>query len=425
MPFYTNEVEREGRARSRERRAGRGVRDRIPHRESSHNRRARRPTTRRRSRESTRSSLPTSHSQSEGAHNRRRVGEARRVQGRGDGDRDHGVPFDLRDWIDIQKRYKMATRGPRGGKQSGPRGKQGDLSITVGDRRAARGDRRVERGRDQRLDNSQEKYRSDIHHRDSYRQKKGDHRAGGRPHARPHQEKRRVKGQKKVSKKLVRPQDKKLVMLLGHSQLRNLFDLADSPHKSREFASLPLRTNFDLNEIYCHWRVRSGLKIKDMGLKEFDMLDREQPKILYIQLADNDLGSNDLPRNVAQMAVNVARIIVDDPTSSVKLVIISKALPREGTTVHMKVSLTRFNRKVEAFNTFLQDELMSPWGKSHEKVEPRSFTDPRIWVWDHRRFGPRLDLKRDGVHLNEKGERALYYSIRGALQIALQPEWDV
>jgi hypothetical protein len=106
------------------------------------------------------------------------------------------------------------------------------------------------------------------------------------------------------------------------------------------------------------------------------------------------------------------------------MVIISKALPREAKNSHMKVSVERYNQKVAAFNTYLEKELIHPDTPKSRKVNPQSFVDPKIWVWDHRRFGPRVNLHRDGVHLNEAGLRALYYSIRSAIQIGLLHKWD-
>jgi hypothetical protein len=414
--------EKNERARSRERRVRRRVRERSPHRESTHNRKARK-VPRRRSRDErlpTRPSLPTA--RSNGAQNRREAGGDRRKNVERNKTRDHGGVKDLRLRLDAQRR----KRSPRGHADVKPSRRHRQDSPSKSAKRSS--------DRKSSLDRSRCHCRREVNRccnsQDMTRQEKGDQkRRAGDYHQKRQVKIKGPKSQKKQKVKVhrppVRPQDKKRVVILGHSLIRNLYNLITDHPNNKQVASFPLKTDFDLQEVTCKWKYRTGMQVRDLGKKEFDMIAQDKPRLLYLHLADNDLGTLDFPKKVAKTIIDVAKGIVECPGSSIQLIIISKAFPRERATRFMDVSVVRFNEKVDAFNTFLEEELMTKWGKGSRKVEPRSFKNPKIWVWDHRRFGPRVNLHPDGIHLSEEGLRALYYSLRGLLHIALQPEWNV
>jgi hypothetical protein len=276
---------------------------------------------------------------------------------------------------------------------------------------------------------SQDSYRSDIH--SAFQSVRGGRGERGRkrfvyPSEKGHgksQAKNQVKKTKTVQPKTVRPEEMKDVVILGHSFIRNLHSLVTSNKDHRKPASFPMSKTFNLQEVVAHWVYDSGLKVSDINVDYFVQIAKANPRIIYMQLADNDLGGKGLPKSIARATIDLAKGLADSEMK-VCIVIISKALPREAKTRHMEVSVERYNEKVDAFNTYLEMELIHLWAAKSRKVRPESFVDPRVWVWDHRRFGPRINLHQDGVHFNEAGLRALYYSIRSAIQIGLLPQWD-
>jgi hypothetical protein len=273
---------------------------------------------------------------------------------------------------------------------------------------------------------SQDNYRSDIHSAfQSVRGGRGctDGKCFVYTDQKKNQAKNQVKKTKKVQPKTVRPEEMKDVVILGHSFIRNLHSLVTSRQESRKPASFPMSISFNLQEVVAHWVYDGGLKVADINVEYFVQIAKANPRIVYMQLADNDLGGKDLPKSVARATIDLAKGLANSEMK-ICIVIISKALPGEAKTRHLEVSVERYNQKVEAFNTYLDTELMHPGAAKSRKVNPESCVDPRVWVWDHRRFGPRINLHQDGVHLNEAGLRALYYSIRSAIQIGLLPQWD-
>lgn len=207
--------------------------------------------------------------------------------------------------------------------------------------------------------------------------------------------------------------DKLSVMIIGHSLIDDVKYFA---HHSMKGAS-----NLRLEQLEVDWQTMRGLnwrKLRKHIVPKIGLGNKQSlPDIIYIHVAENDLDSKESYSIVARKYLHQVRTWID--SLGVKVVILGNGIPRR------KTRKSDFDRKWRLFNAQMRSRLLHSDSKAHGKVTADRFIEPGLWWWEHERLSktspkqdPQLAKRKfafDGVHLNYRSTKRLYYSIRTAL----------
>ena len=186
-----------------------------------------------------------------------------------------------------------------------------------------------------------------------------------------------------------------VALILGHSFLRRL--------------KLDLYSAFDSRASKCFGFGEVALvQLFGVGgrtiprVRKFDLhvVSRTQPSIVVLELGTNDLSVSRPEVIGSQLHDFVLELLHD---FQVRIVAVCKVIPR----VPMSLTEVNLNAQAAVLNQYL-DVVLSDLD--------------RVFVWKHKGFSsPSSHLfLPDGVHLNSRGQYALYRSYRGAILAALR-----
>ena len=190
-------------------------------------------------------------------------------------------------------------------------------------------------------------------------------------------------------------------LILGHSYIRRLKKAMDTGIHPR---------NMDLVEYSLSWWYRSGAKTADIKANLTQVL-RVQPNIIFLQIGGNDFDGEDTScfMDIPFQITALARALRQH--HSVKAVYVGKLYYRSThpkylpTPAHVKC----YNDKVDVIN-----EVLGSTANTLEKLQ--------IIIRNHKGRVKLRDaiLSCDGTHLNARGEKKFYRSVRGSLVNAKQ-----
>lgn len=178
------------------------------------------------------------------------------------------------------------------------------------------------------------------------------------------------------------------VMVFGHSYIRRLKEFCLAEGKSN--------MGFRTDEVEVEMVGFGGMKFP----KTWDGVSiarQYEPDVMIVQVGGNDLGSpNSSPQALVTEIIEFGSLLV---SSGVKTVRICQLLPR----LRCRAG---YNDDVETTNNMLEEQLN------------KSGMTPGVRFWYHNKGlnsrNPLLYLP-DGVHLNPKGYRRYFASVRGAV----------
>ena len=185
------------------------------------------------------------------------------------------------------------------------------------------------------------------------------------------------------------------VLILGHSFVKRLyFDL------SRDRLP-PLNLELDLRdtaEIYFH-----GIGGRTVAkLRQFDLrtVRRLRPNVVLLEIGTNDLCQDVHPTTVGSDIEDLVQQLITE--FGVSVVCVCHVIPRSS----QNRDCNAFAAKARSLCQYL-DVVIEPIQSS--------------FCWRHTLFtNPYKDLYCDSVHLNARGQKALYRSYRGAILKALK-----
>ena len=185
------------------------------------------------------------------------------------------------------------------------------------------------------------------------------------------------------------------VLILGHSFVKRLyFDLS-----RRRLPRANLQ--FDLEgrvEVFFHGI--GGRTVAKLVEHDLNVVRRICPHIVILEIGTNDLGQNIPTQTVGSAIDDLVHLLVG--SLGVSIVCVCHVIPRCASS-HNAAS---FALKARTLCQYLEVVL-----------EPSM----NVFCWRHRLFtDPRKDLYIDDVHLNLRGQTALYRSYCGAILKALK-----
>ena len=178
-------------------------------------------------------------------------------------------------------------------------------------------------------------------------------------------------------------------LVLGHSFVRRL-------KKRMEKAGweLSLRHRVHLHGV-------GGRRIKTVYQNDGDVVRRYLPDVVFLQVGGNDITCRESPTDVFRMLERLVRWLSEELMVPTVIVgsIFCRRRPRG-------MSRRQYDRRKRKINLFLSRR----YGAYRR--------GKRVFFFTHSFFRDRY-FERDGVHLNDRGNRMFFYSIRTALQLAL------
>ena len=192
--------------------------------------------------------------------------------------------------------------------------------------------------------------------------------------------------------------DRTVVAIIGHSYVSRL-EMFASEHEHHN-----IRSDLNLRQCEVHWLGNRGGKVKKVLRYDLMAIDAIRPDVAIVHLGGNELDNGDDPETVAASLVHLAGRLKDH---GCQLVYLCSVLPRPRPKFS---SQQQFQTAADHFNDHLKIILDHRPGHKQDK----EFQN--IKFWQHRRFRENeLNVHdRDGVHLNDLGQKRLYYSIRQA-----------
>ena len=165
------------------------------------------------------------------------------------------------------------------------------------------------------------------------------------------------------------------------------------------------------------WQVKRGMNWAWFKEAVLPNLCVAEPRVVYIQLVDNDLDSIMGLEVIRDAYVSQARALV---ASGVEIVILSMALHRHPSKGFKCPSMTQesYSERINSFNSMMRQSLLvNPDRPVKGPVGQERYTIPRVWWWEHQRLrsDPPASVSGDGVHLSQAGTDRLYKSIRNAV----------
>lgn len=191
------------------------------------------------------------------------------------------------------------------------------------------------------------------------------------------------------------------VLLLGHSFMRRLYyDLIDNV----------LPADFGLAQCVVDCFGLGGYRLckrdndatKHAFWQSFgDKINSLQPKIVVLQVGENDVDSSVPALNVASAIEEVAAWL--NNSVNIPLVMVCELFPRENT----RISPMEYEEKRKLTNTILETMVSVHGG---------------VRFWKHRRiFQAQTDIfASDGIHLSPFGQQRYHRSLRYAIMMAVR-----
>ena len=165
--------------------------------------------------------------------------------------------------------------------------------------------------------------------------------------------------------------------------------------------------NFDLCEYNVQYVHKNGGHITDLEEKLHEMT-ADKPSAVFLQIGGNDFSGKSIPDHTS-IPAKLHKLATCIKQTGVQYVIIGKLFYR-GKSKYLPNSyqIKTYNDKVTAVNKKL-DELATDMKAQN------------ILVWNHkgRVQCAQEMLASDGTHLNERGQKKFWRSIRGALKHCL------
>ncbi len=172
-----------------------------------------------------------------------------------------------------------------------------------------------------------------------------------------------------------------------------------------------LHGNFKLDNVVPLWKVRRGLNIRGLWHVICEFVNDSRPDIAVVQLCGNDVDSAMKVEYLVEEYLLLAHRYVC--YCGVHTIILCEALPRDKPK-HWSTQ-DYLTRRI-LFNATMKDKLVKTDAKG---LAHTNFTNEAIWFWSHEKLQGSTQL-RDGVHLTEKGQRRLYFSLQMVMREAMK-----
>lgn len=184
-------------------------------------------------------------------------------------------------------------------------------------------------------------------------------------------------------------------MILGHSFVRRLDDYIRRSRPSRT-----IKRSFNVEE-KCQVSILGigGRTVEKIIQNDLGQIRTISPRIIVLEIGSNDLcDTKDTVASIVNRIVDFVYRLHQD--FSVEMVMLCQVIPRRSEPFN------GYNQAVLDFNKGITDALSAV-----------TFAK----TWRHRGLycPPSNIYTRDGIHLNENGNKALYRSYRGAILYAL------
>lgn len=184
-------------------------------------------------------------------------------------------------------------------------------------------------------------------------------------------------------------------LVLGHSFVRRVVEFIDLQQANDSY-----RRDLNLSEA-CDVEIFGvgGRTVDKVIRMDLEVIKRNAPNIVVLELGSNDICDSHCDADtVALSIVALTELLIK--SFSVPFVVVCQILPR------MHTPFQGYNERVQKVNTLLREAL--------QNINSAKF-------WRHRGLvNPAKNVyARDGIHLNDLGNEALYRSYRGAILFAL------
>lgn len=184
-------------------------------------------------------------------------------------------------------------------------------------------------------------------------------------------------------------------LVLGHSFVRRVVEFIDLQQANDSY-----RRDLNLSEA-CDVEIFGvgGRTVDKVIRMDLEVIKRNAPNIVVLELGSNDICDSHCDADtVALSIVALTELLIK--SFSVPFVVVCQILPR------MHTPFEGYNERVQKVNTLLREAL--------QNINSAKF-------WRHRGLvNPAKNVyARDGIHLNDLGNEALYRSYRGAILFAL------
>ena len=186
------------------------------------------------------------------------------------------------------------------------------------------------------------------------------------------------------------------ILILGHSFVRRLQTFLPE-HQDRRAAH-----NMNLPHENVSFLGIGGRTVSKMLSFDLEKIKAFQPKVIILELGTNDLCVvGQRPESVGSDIEHLVQVLHDH--CGAEFIMVCLVIYRSAVPSHVP----DFSLEVDLLNKYLKVVL-----------EPLSYAE----AWSHRGLqSPSIAvLCRDGVHLNEAGNYALYRSYRGAILFTLK-----
>lgn len=180
-------------------------------------------------------------------------------------------------------------------------------------------------------------------------------------------------------------------LVLGHSFVRRVVEFIDLQQANDSY-----RRDLNLSEA-CDVEIFGvgGRTVDKVIRMDLEVIKRNAPNVVVLELGSNDICDSHCDADtVAFSIVALTELLIK--SFSVPFVVVCQILPR------MHTPFEGYNERVQKVNTLLREAL--------QNINSAKF-------WRHRGLvNPAKNVyARDGIHLNDLGNEALYRSYRGAI----------
>lgn len=185
-------------------------------------------------------------------------------------------------------------------------------------------------------------------------------------------------------------------LILGHSFVRRFQLFLDQGVDHRTVPGL------NLSSVDIHFEGIGGRTVSKIFAYDLEYVRALQPEIIILEIGSNDLCEVGVrPETVGSNVESLVSTL--HKVCQAAFIVVCQTIHRTTLPSHCP----DYNSSVEILNNYLEVVL-----------EPLSFAE----FWHHKGLRqPNVPiLRRDGVHLNDHGNYALYHSYRGAILFAIQ-----
>ena len=195
------------------------------------------------------------------------------------------------------------------------------------------------------------------------------------------------------------------VLVLGASYVRRLKERIEKQEKGFE-------TNLGLNECTVRFKGIGGRTVQNVVDDDIETVEILRSDIVILNIASNDLcrRGQTVQKVTKRILFLIDRLSFDKGVKFVvfNMVLFRKKRPhvvrgRHSCQQKKCIYLHEYNKKVSDLNSLLQSTLCYR-------------SDAIFWTLRRLRFPTENVYLQDGVHLNQRGDRRLYYNMRAAVQ---------